>query len=199
MREAAEGEFGVARKHGAKEDERTQPALHRLHLASPIAFDFFLQRLRPLTLGLIHVRLSELIAFNYDMAHVLNSELAERGIVPARLPRLCERQWSAEPHLVPVDWHRFRPPPGPLRHLVVQPAQSPPALEEPCGFCSGYDRVDDMKRLLREIARSVLVLPREGAPVYVFLPPRPRHNAYGFREGPRLVGARGGGTGLLCK
>ncbi|KAF8260324.1 hypothetical protein EI94DRAFT_1748945 [Lactarius quietus] len=181
----------------AKRDEQpTLPALRRLHLASPISFDLFLQRLRPLAPGLTHVRLSELLAFDYDMARALHSELAERGIVPARLPRLRERQWSAEPRAVPVDWDRFLPPPGALQRLVVQPAQLPPAPEELCGCCSGYYRVDDMTRLLREMAREALVLPDEEAPVYVFLPPGPRHNAYGFREGyrdwlGRAVGERG--------
>lgn len=48
--------------------------------------------------GLIHVRRSELLAFDYDMVFTLHSELAERSIVPARLRRLHERQGSAEPH-----------------------------------------------------------------------------------------------------
>lgn len=167
------------------EDEPTLPALRRLHLASPISFDLFLQRLRPLAPGLTHVRLSELLAFDYDMARALHSELAERGIVPARLPRLRERQWSAEPRATPVDWERFLPPPSALRRLIVQPAQLPPAPEELCGCCSGYYRVDDMTRLLREMAREVLMQPGEDAAVYVFLPPGPRHNAYGFEEGYR--------------
>ena len=198
MREEEEDENGVAAgslKHGA-EDEPTLPALRRLHLASPISFDLFLQRLRPLAPRLTHVRLSELLAFDYDMARALHSELAERGVVPARLPRLRERQWSAEPRAVPVDWDRFLPPPGTLHRIVVQPAQLPPAPEELCGCCSGFYRVDDMTRLLREMAREALVQPGEDAPVYVFLPPGPRHNAYGFREGyrdwlGRAVGERG--------
>jgi hypothetical protein len=185
LREAAEGDEGGGKKHDAEEDEPTLPALRRLHLASPISFDLFLQRLRPLAPGLTHVRLSELLAFDYDMVRALHSELAERGIVPARLPRLRERQWSAEPRAVPVDWDRFLPPPGSLHRLVVQPAQLPPAPEELCGCCSGYYRVDDMTRLLREMARGSIVLPDEDAPVYVFLPPGPRHDAYGFREGYR--------------
>ena len=48
-----------------------------------------------------------------------------------------------------------------------------------------YYRVGDMTRLLREIAREAIMLPEEDAPVYVFLLPGPRHNAYGFREGYR--------------
>ena len=168
------------------EDEPTLPALRRLHLASPISFDLFLQRLRPLAPGLTHVRLSELLAFDYDMVRAIHSELAERCIVPARLPTLRERQWSAEPRAVPVDWERFLPPPGTLQRLVVQPAQLPPAPEELCGCCSGYYRVDDMTRLLREMAREARGLPcEEDAAVYVFLPPGPRHNAYGFEEGYR--------------
>ncbi|KAI9462847.1 hypothetical protein BJY52DRAFT_1116043, partial [Lactarius psammicola] len=167
------------------DDEPTLPALRRLHLASPISFDLFLQRLRPLAPRLTHVRLSELLTFDYDMARALHSELAERGIVPARLPRLRERQWSAEPRAVPVDWERFLPPPDALRRIIVQPAQLPPAPEELCGSCSGYYRVDDMTRLLREMAREALVPPGEDASVYVFLPPGPRHNAYGFEEGYR--------------
>ncbi|KAN0128217.1 hypothetical protein V8E53_013983 [Lactarius tabidus] len=195
LREAAE-EGGSGRKGEPEEDEPTLPALRRLHLASPISFDLFLQRLRPLAPGLSHVRLSELLAFDYDMVRALHSELSERGIVPARLPRLRERQWSAEPRAVPVDWDRFLPPPGSLRRLVVQPAQLPPAPEELCGCCSGYYRVDDMTRLLREMAREAIVLPDEDAPVYVFLPPGPRHDAYGFREGysdwlGRAAGERG--------
>ena len=199
MWEAADGEGdGGGRRHGgaAKEDEPTLPALRRLHLASPISFDLFLKRLLPLAPGLTHVRLSELLAFDYDMVRALHSEFAERGIVPARLPRLRERQWSAEPRAVPVDWDRYLPPPGTLHRFVVQPAQLPPAPEELCGCCSGYYRVDDMTRLLREMAREAVVLPEEDAPVYVFLPPGPRHNAYGFREGyrdwlGRAVGERG--------
>jgi hypothetical protein len=196
---AAAGE-GEETKDGEEveeeEDLPTLPALRRLHLASPISFDLFLQRLRPLAPGLTHVRLSELLAFDYDMARALHSELAERGIVPARLPRLRERQWSAEPRAGPVDWDRFLPPPDALQRLVVQPAQLPPAPEELCGCCSGYYRVDDMTRLLREMAHEALVLPGEDAPVYVFLPPGPRHNAYGFREGyldwlGRAAGERG--------
>ena len=183
------GVSGTARaKYGEgvmAEDEPTLPALRRLHLASPISFDLFLQRLRPLAPGLTHVRLSELLAFDYDMARALHSELAECGIVPARLPRLRERQWSAEPRAVPVDWERFLPPPPALRRLIVQPAQLPPAPEELCGCCSGYYRVDDMTRLLREMAREALVPLGEDAPMYVFLPPGPRHNAYGFEEGYR--------------
>ncbi|KAH9005627.1 hypothetical protein EDB86DRAFT_2879646 [Lactarius hatsudake] len=182
---------------GGGDGEPTLPALRRLHLASPISFDLFLQRLRPLAPGLTHVRLSELLAFDYDMARALHSELAERGIVPARLPRLRERQWSAEPRAVPVDWERFLPPPHALRRLVVQPAQLPPAPEELCGCCSGYYRVDDMTRLLREMAREALVPHgEEDAAVYVFLPPGPRHNAYGFEEGYRdWLGRTAGGKG----
>ncbi|KAH9041486.1 hypothetical protein EDB83DRAFT_1625606 [Lactarius deliciosus] len=196
LREAA----AVAEGDGEEEEcggEPTLPALRRLHLASPISFDLFLQRLRPLAPGLTHVRLSELLAFDYDMARALHSELAERGIVPARLPRLRERQWSAEPRAVPVDWERFLPPPHALRRLVVQPAQLPPAPEELCGCCSGYYRVDDMTRLLREMAREALVPQgEEDAVMYVFLPPGPRHNAYGFEEGYRdWLGRTAGGKG----
>ena len=199
---AAAGGHGGGVKYGGEggaDDEPTLPALRRLHLASPISFDLFLQRLRPLAPGLTHVRLSELLAFDYDMVRAIHSELAECGIVPARLPRLRERQWSAEPRAVPVDWERFLPPPGTLRRIVVQPAQPPPPPEELCGCCSGYYRVDDMTRLLREMAREALVPPDDednDAAVYVFLPPGPRHNAYGFEEGyrdwlGRAVGERG--------
>ena len=196
MWEAADGEGDGGGRRRGETDEPTLPALRRLHLSSPISFDLFLQRLRPLAPGLTHVRLSELLAYDYDMVRALHSELAERGIVPARLPRLRERQWSAEPRAVPVDWDRFLPPPGTLHRLVVQPAQLPPAPEELCGCCSGYYRVDDMTRLLREMAREAILMPEEDAPVYVFLPPGPRHNAYGFREGyrdwlGRAVGERG--------
>lgn len=191
---AAAAEGGEEEQCGG---ELTLPALRRLHLASPISFDLFLQRLRPLAPDLTHVRLSELLAFDYDMARALHSELAERGIVPARLPRLRERQWSAEPRAVPVDWERFLPPPHALRRLVVQPAQLPPAPEELCGCCSGYYRVDDMTRLLREMAREALVPHgEEDAAMYVFLPPGPRHNAYGFEEGYRdWLGRTAGGKG----
>ncbi|KAI9444080.1 hypothetical protein H4582DRAFT_1807501 [Lactarius indigo] len=193
---AAEGdageEGGMARGGECGDDD-----LRRLHLASPISFDLFLQRLRPLAPDLTHVRLSELLAFDYDMARALHSELAERGIVPARLPRLRERQWSAEPRAVPVDWERFLPPPDALRRLVVQPAQLPPAPEELCGCCSGYYRVDDMTRLLREMARETLVPHgEEDAAMYVFLPPGPRHNAYGFEEAYEdWLGRTAGGKG----
>ncbi|KAI0302791.1 hypothetical protein B0F90DRAFT_1712062 [Multifurca ochricompacta] len=118
------------------------------------------------------------------MVRALHSELAERGIVPARLERLRDHQWSAEPRAVPVDWERFLPSEGALRRLVLQPVQLPPAPEQLCGCCSGYYRVDDMTRLLREMAREKLALSEEGS-VYVFLPPGPRHNAYGFEEGYR--------------
>ena len=176
------------------DDEPTLPALQRLHLASPISFDLFLHRLRPLAPKLSHVRLSELLAFDFDMARALHSELSERGIVPAQFPRLHEQQWSVEPRAVPVDWERFLPPLEKLRCLVVQPSQLPPAPEQLCGCCSGYYRVDDMTRLLREMAREAQSrrLPREekegiGAeePVFVFLPPGPRHNAYSFEESYR--------------
>jgi len=189
-----------------EEDEPTLPALRRLHLASPISFDLFLHRLHPLAPNLTHIRLSELLAFDYDMARALHSELAERGAVPAQFPRLRERQWNAEPRAVPVDWERFLPPPGKLRRLVVQPAQLPPAPEQLCGCCSGYYRVDDMTRLLREMARESRgrcrrscggdnVMGHEDGrydddgdddeAVFVFLPPGPRHNAYSFGEGYR--------------
>jgi hypothetical protein len=151
---AAQGQGGTTTYDEEAEDAPTLPVLRRLHLASPISFDLFLHRLRPLAPGLTHVRLSELLAFDYDMARALHSELAERGAVPAQFPRLRERQWSAEPRAVPVDWERFLPPPGTLRRLVVQPAQLPPAPEQLCGCCSGYYRVDDMTRLLREMARE---------------------------------------------
>lgn len=186
------------------DDEPTLPALQRLHLASPISFDLFLHRLRPLAPKLSHVRLSELLAFDFDMVRALHSELSERGIVPAQFPSLREQQWSVEPRAVPVDWERFLPPPETLRRFVVQPAQLPPAPEQLCGCCSGYYRVDDMTRLLREMAREAQGrrLPREekeviggeGAEekaeeedesVFVFLPPGPRHNAYSFEEGYR--------------
>lgn len=183
------------------DDEPTLPALRRLHLASPISFDLFLHRLRPLAPKLSHVRLSELLAFDFDMVRALHSELSERGIVPAQFPRLREQQWSVEPRAVPVDWERFLPPPETLRRLVVQPAQLPPAPEQLCGCCSGYYRVDDMTRLLREMARDAegrRGLPREekddgtgegevekDESAFVFLPPGPRHNAYSFDEGYR--------------
>jgi hypothetical protein len=194
-----EGEGGAREEvmeHAAEfGEEPTLPALRRLHLASPISFDLFLQRLRPLAPGLTHVRLSELLAFDYDMVRALHSELAECGAVPAHFPRLRDRQWNAEPRAVPVDWERFLPPPGTLRRLILQPAQLPPAPEQLCGCCSGYYRVDDMTRLLRAMAREA----RDGAAadsVYVFLSPGPRHNAYGFEEGysdwlGRAVGERG--------
>jgi hypothetical protein len=195
------------------DDEPTLPALQRLHLASPISFDLFLHRLRPLAPKLSHVRLSELLAFDFDMVRALHSELSERGIVPAQFPSLREQQWSVEPRAVPVDWECFLPPPETLRRLVVQPAQLPPAPEQLCGCCSGFYRVDDMTRLLREMAREAqgCRLPRgekeegigegegeaeaeaeaeeeeaeEEEAVFVFLPPGPRHNAYSFEEGYR--------------
>jgi hypothetical protein len=184
------------------DDEPTLPALQRLHLASPISFDLFLHRLRPLAPKLSHVRLSELLAFDFDMVRALHSELSERGIVPAQFPCLREQQWSVEPRAVPVDWERFLPPPETLRRLVVQPAQLPPAPEQLCGCCSGYYRVDDMTRLLREMAREGQGrrLPREEKEgigeeseaegseedsVFVILPPGLRHNAYSFEEGYR--------------
>jgi hypothetical protein len=213
---AGEGEGGMRETEGASmtygeehdededEDEPTLPALRRLHLASPISFDLFLHRLRPLAPSLTHIRLSELLAFDYDMARALHSELAERGAVPSQFTRLRESQWSsAEPRAVPVDWERFLPPPSQLHRLVVQPAQLPPAPEQLCGCCSGYYRVDDMTRLLREMARescghrsraSGAAIPGEKEdgcenldddPVFVFLPPGPRHNAYSFEEGYR--------------
>jgi len=215
--EGSEGEDGgtggasmkYGEDHDGDEDEPTLPALRRLHLASPISFDLFLHRLRPLAPRLTHIRLSELLAFDYDMARALHSELAERGAVPAQFPRLRESQWSsAEPGAVPVDWERFLPPPAQLRRLVVQSSQLPPAPEQLCGCCSGYYCVDDMTRLLREMARESCGRHRYGRgaamgsedseeggegegeggpdePVFVFLPPGPRHNAYSFEEGYR--------------
>ncbi|KAF8480470.1 hypothetical protein DFH94DRAFT_479753 [Russula ochroleuca] len=199
---------GLAEYSEEDDDEPTLPALRRLHLASPISFDLFLHRLSPLAPLLSHVRLSELLAFDYDMVHALHSELSERGIVPAQFPRLNEQQWNAEPRAVPVDWDRFLPPPGTLRRLVVQPAQLPPPPEQLCGCCSGYYRVDDMTRLLREMAREAR---SRHAPVgevgegdadvdvdavFVFLPPGPRHNAYSFEEGYRdWLGRAAGGRG----
>jgi hypothetical protein len=201
------GEVGPPGLEYRDHDEPTLPALRRLHLASPISFDLFLHRLSPLAPNLSHVRLSELLAFDYDMVHALHSELSERGIVPAHFPGLRELLWNAEPRAVPVDWERFLPPPGKLRRLVVQPAQLPPAPEQLCGCCSGYYRVDDMTRLLREMARESrgrrgcaraeveeMVAgdeeereeEEEGEDaVFVFLPPGPRHNAYSFEEGHR--------------
>ncbi|KAF8500444.1 hypothetical protein F5888DRAFT_1921019 [Russula emetica] len=178
--EAGTGEPGLEYTEDDDDDEPTLPALQRLHLASPISFDLFLHRLRPLAPKLSHVRLSELLAFDFDMVRALHSELSERGIVPAHFPRLREQQWSIEPRAVPVDWERFLPPPETLRRLVVQPAQLPPAPEQLCGCCSGYYRVDDMTRLLREMAREA-----QQDSVFVFLPPGPRHNAYSFEEGYR--------------
>jgi hypothetical protein len=206
--------YGEGQDGDEDEDEPTLPALRRLHLASPISFDLFLHRLRPLAPGLTHLRLSELLAFDFDMARALHSELAERGAVPAQFPRLREKQWSAEPRAVPVDWERFLPPPDKLRRLVVQPAQLPPAPEQLCGCCSGYYRVDDMTRLLREMARESCGRGRgrdrggggeddkheyeydDDESVFVFVPPGPRHNAYSFEEGyrdwlGRAVGERG--------
>jgi hypothetical protein len=194
--EEVEERRGDAKGHGGKNgEEPTLPALRRLHLASPISFDLFLQRLRPLAPGLTHIRLSELLAFDYDMVRALHSELAERGAVPARFPQLRDQQWNAEPRAEPVNWERYLPPPGTLRHLIVQPSQLPPSPEQLCGCCSGYYRVDDMTRLLREMAReaqssSSCVEEGEeeegfGSVAYVFLPPGPRHNAYGFEEGYR--------------
>jgi len=188
-----DGEGGVGAMDCAEEDkdETTLPALKRLHLASPISFDLFLHRLRPLAPGLTHVRLSELLAFDYDMTRALHSELSERGAVPEQLPSLRDRLWSADPLAVPVDWERFLPPPEKLRRLVVQPAQLPPAPEQLCGCCSGYYRVDDMTRLLREMARESSRAAAgesgegEEGSVFVFLPPGPRHNAYSFEEGYR--------------
>jgi hypothetical protein len=208
LRRDADGETsgaGTGARHGyddeaEAEDAPTLPVLRRLHLASPISFDLFLHRLRPLAPSLTHVRLSELLAFDYDMARALHSELAERGAVPAQFPRLHERQWSAEPRAVPVDWERFLPPPGALRRLVVQPAQLPPAPEQLCGCCSGYYRVDDMTRLLREMAREACdgggEDDDEEGSIFVFLPPGPRHNAYSFEEGYRdWLGRAAGGRG----
>ncbi len=211
-----EGEGGIEEAPGVeyKEDDGDEPilpALKRLHLASPIPFDLFLHRLRPLAPKLSHVRLSELLAFDYDMVRAIHSELSERGIVPAQFPHLREQQWSTEPRAVAVDWERFLPPPETLCRLVVQPAQLPPAPEQLCGCCSGYYRVDDMTRLLREMARSsqrhrsyacgpggrgnrnegigeeeaMVVEEEEEDPEFVFLPPGPRHNAYSFEEGYR--------------
>jgi len=187
-----EGEVGTSTVMDCAEDEEetTLPALRRLHLASPISFDLFLHRLRPLAPGLTHLRLSELLAFDFDMTRALHSELSERGAVPEQFPNLHDRLWSVDPQAVPVDWERFLPPPDKLRRLVVQPAQLPPAPEQLCGCCSGYYRVDDMTRLLREMARESSRAVAEGGEseeeaVFVFLPPGPRHNAYSFEEGYR--------------
>jgi len=114
-----EGEAGAAAPAmmscAEEEDETTLPALRRLHLASPISFDLFLHRLRPLAPGLTHVRLSELLAFDFEMTRALHSELSERGAAPEQFASLRDKLWSAEPRAVPVDWERFLPPPGKLR------------------------------------------------------------------------------------
>ena len=129
--------YGEGHDGDGDEDELMLPGLRRLHLASPISFDrdLFLHHLRPLAPRLAHLHLSELLAFDYDMARALHSELAE-------------------PRAVPVDWERSLP------HSSVassfSPRRLPPVPEQLCGCCSGYYRVYDVTRLLREIARGSL-------------------------------------------
>ncbi|KAI0062658.1 hypothetical protein BV25DRAFT_593406 [Artomyces pyxidatus] len=156
----------------------TLPSLRRLHLISPISFDLFIRRLRPLAPRISHLRLSELLPFDYDMSRDVFSELAERGLVPPRLPGLRDRLWSAEPVARPVEWERFLPADGALEQLLMQPAQLPHEPERACGCCTGYYRIDDMTRLLREMARE------EYGDVFVFLPAgRRRGQGYTYEEG----------------
>ena len=164
LREAADEEDGGGRKHGAVE-----VAVADIVRPPPTA-------LTPARTG-PHTRAasrsSSHLASDYNMVRAPHSELAECGIVPARLPP-PRAPGSAEPRAVPVDWDRFLPSPGTLHRLVVQPVQLPPAPGK-CGCCSGYYRIDDMAmtRFLRETASEAIVLPEEDAPVYVFLPPGP--------------------------
>jgi len=48
----------------------------------------FLHHLHPLIPNLMHLRLSELLAFDYDIAQALHSELAKCGTVPTQLLHL---------------------------------------------------------------------------------------------------------------
>ena len=99
LREADDEEGDGGRILGAAEEvEPTLPALRRLHLAAPISFGLFLQRLCPLASGLTHVHLLELLAFDYDMVRALHLELAERGIVPARTYRASASASAAPGH-----------------------------------------------------------------------------------------------------
>ncbi|ETW75745.1 hypothetical protein HETIRDRAFT_422408 [Heterobasidion irregulare TC 32-1] len=143
----------------------TLPSLHRLHLICPISFELFLQRLRPLAPKISYIRLSELAAFDLDLCRLLFSELAERQIVPGRLPGLQGHQWSAEPIAQPVDWEPYLPPSEILERILLQPSQFPVRPESQCGCCTGYYKVDDMIRMLREMARE-----SSGA-TFVYVPP----------------------------
>ncbi|KAI0052065.1 hypothetical protein FA95DRAFT_1554041 [Auriscalpium vulgare] len=169
----------------------TLPSLRRLHLISPISFDLFLLRLRPLAPGISHVRLSELLPFDYDMTRQLYSELAARALVPPRLPGLRDCMWSAEPVARPVDWVAFLPQETVLAQLVLQPSQLPREPDRMCGCCTGYYRVDDMTRLLKEMAREAF------SDQYVFLPAGKRRGlGYAFEEGmadwrSRAIGGKG--------
>jgi len=71
-----------------------------------LALVVFLHHLHPLVPNLTHLRLSELLAFDYNMAQALHSELAKHGTIPTQFPHLCKHQWNTEPHAMPIDWER---------------------------------------------------------------------------------------------
>lgn len=140
------------------------PSLKRLHVISPTPFEHLIRKIQPFAPSLSHIRLSDLQANDYGLVRTIFSELVERDVVPSVLPRLHERQWSAIPTALPVDWAPIIPRPDVLRKLILQPSAPPPKPEKQCGCCSGYYQVDDMTRLLREMARE-----SEGD-MFVFLP-----------------------------
>lgn len=127
------------------------PSLKRLHLISPIPFELFLYRLQSLVPALSHLRLSDLQATNYALARAIFSELAERDIVPSKL-NLHDRQWLATHKAQPIEWAPILPTADVLQKLILQPCALPPKPERPCGCCSAYYQIDDMTRLLEEMA-----------------------------------------------
>lgn len=140
------------------------PSLKRLHLISPTPFEPFIRKLQPLAPSLSHIRLSDLQATDYTLARTLFSELVERDIVPSVLPGLHEHQWSSIPTALPIDWMPLLPRPDIFERLVLQPYVLPSQPDKICGCCSGYYQMDDMTRLLREMARM-----SEGG-AFVFVP-----------------------------
>lgn len=179
------------------------PSLKRLHLISPTLFEPFIRKIQPLAPSLSHIRLSDLEATNYNLACTIFSELVERDVVPSVLPGLHEGQWSSIPTALPVEWLPILPRHGVFERLILHPSTLPPKPEKQCGCCSGYYQLDDMTRLLREMARE------SNGDAFVFLPAgHPGKNAsrlggcsgegYSYEEALRSWGDRACGDGQGC-
>ncbi|KAI0318801.1 CHAT domain-containing protein [Amylostereum chailletii] len=171
-----------------KEVVPTLPRLKKLHLVTPVSFDLFIRRIHPLAPNISHLRLSELLAFDYDMSKRIFSELVESGVVPPLLPGLEDQKGdNATPVVRPVEWNRFLPPQHTLKRLIIQPSQLPES-NRVCACCSGYFKILDMTALLREMARSAYT------DQFVYLPAPAK--SYTFAQGlddwrGRLEGRKG--------